>query len=43
LYLDLGKTRKYKKLFIIKPHGMLSFGRHRYAWEDNVKVDLGEN
>jgi hypothetical protein len=29
-------------ILVGKPEGRRSLGRHRYTWEDNIKIDLGE-
>jgi hypothetical protein len=31
------------RIFVGKPEGKRPLGRPRHRWEDNIKMDLGEN
>jgi hypothetical protein len=38
----MGKGKCTYRVFVGKPEGKRSLGRHRSVWEDNVKMDLQE-
>jgi len=38
----MGKKSNAHKILIQKPEGKRPLGRHRYRWEDNIKLDLKE-
>jgi hypothetical protein len=38
----MGKKRNAYRIWVGKPEGMRSVGRHRRRWEDNIRVDLRE-
>ena len=38
----MGDRRGLFKVLVGKPEGKKTFGRPRYRWEDNIKMDLQE-
>jgi hypothetical protein len=38
----MGEMRNTYKIFVIKCEGMSPFGRTRYRWEENFKINLKE-
>jgi hypothetical protein len=37
-----GEERKVYKVLVAKPEGKRPFGRPRYIWEDEIRMDLRE-
>ena len=37
-----GERRCVFKILVGKPEGKRPLGRHKFVWEDNIKMDLGE-
>jgi hypothetical protein len=37
-----GKKRNMCSIWVVKPEGKRSIGRHRCSWKNNVKMDLTE-
>jgi hypothetical protein len=35
--------RRTKRILVSKPEEKRQFGRSRYIWEDNIKIDLKEH
>jgi hypothetical protein len=38
----MGKNKNAYRIFLGKPEGTRPLGRHRYRWEDNIRMDLRE-
>jgi hypothetical protein len=38
----MGDMRNAYKIFVGKPEGKRPLGRHRYRWEDNIRMDVRE-
>jgi hypothetical protein len=38
----MGETGNVNKILVGKPEGMISLGRIRRRWEDNIRMDLRE-
>ena len=38
----MGEKRGAYRVFVGRPEGKRSLGRHRHGWDDNIKVDVQE-
>jgi hypothetical protein len=36
----MGKCRGVYRVLLRKPEGKRQLGRHRFRWEDNIKIEL---
>jgi hypothetical protein len=36
----IGEKRRAYSMLVGKPEGTRPLGRHKYTWEDNIKMDL---